>query len=55
MAFHKYQVTFDENGEIEKAVLLPDDTTPRKRTIIVREETLNKAKQAAERLYSLAT
>lgn len=55
MAFHKYQVTFNEAGHIEKSVQLPDEEDPRKRTIIVREETLNRAKRAAEQLYSLAT
>lgn len=50
MAFHKYQVTFDTDGEIESVHQLPDEA-PRKRTIIVREETERKAKQAAERIY----
>lgn len=53
MAFHKYQVTFDEDGEIEKVIQLPDEPA-RKRALIVREETLNKAKIAASDLYSLA-
>lgn len=55
MAFHNYQVTYGTNGEVEQVVLLPDDSAPRKRTIVVREETHNKAKHTAENLYSLAT
>lgn len=54
MAFHRWQVNFDEDGEIETAVQLPDPPVARKRTIIVTEETLHKAKRAALDLYSLA-
>lgn len=54
MAFKNYQVNFDENGDIESVQLLPDDPTPKKRTIVVREETERKAQRAAEALYSLA-
>lgn len=54
MAYHKYQVTFDETGEIVKTVQLPDEPA-RLRTIIVREETEHKAKRVAQDLYSLST
>jgi hypothetical protein len=54
MAFHNWQVTFDEDGDIETVIELPDDTTPRKRTITVRAETQNQAEHVAEDLYSLA-
>lgn len=54
MAFHNYQVTFDENGDVESTILLPEDPAPRRRTIRVREETQNKARKVAEDLYSLA-
>ncbi len=53
MAYNRYQVTFDDNGEIESAVQLPAEPTKR-RVVQVREETLNKAKQVAAQLYSLA-
>ena len=54
MAIHKYQVFFDEDGEVERTVELPDDANPKKRSIIVRAETENQAERAAEDLYSLA-
>jgi hypothetical protein len=54
MSFHRYQVTFDTDGEVEKVVQLPDEPA-RKRTIIVREETEHKARRKAEDLYSNAT
>jgi hypothetical protein len=54
MAYHKYQVMFDVDGEVESITQLPDET-PRKRAIIVREETPTKARQRAEELYTLAT
>lgn len=54
MAFHQYQVTFDEDGEIETVIQLPDETTPPKRSIVVRAESERKAERAAEDLYSLA-
>lgn len=54
MAFNKYQVDFDENGDVQEPILLPADPVSRKRTIIVREETSHKAKRRAEDLYSLA-
>lgn len=53
MAFHQYQVTFDENGEIENTIVLPDPPET-KRTITVRAETKNQAERIAEDLYSLA-
>lgn len=53
MAFRKYQVDFDESGNAGDAILLPDTTT-KKRSIIVIEETPHKAKRRAEDLYSLA-
>lgn len=54
MAFHQYQVTFDEDGEIEHVIQLPDEATPKKRTITVRAETQNQAEHIAEDLRSLA-
>lgn len=54
MAFHQYQVTFNEEGEIETVIQLPAEANPRKRTIVVRAETQNQAEHAAEDLYSLA-
>ncbi len=54
MAFHKYQVFFDEDGEIEGTIVLPDDPNPKKRSIIVRAETENQAERVAEDLYTLA-
>lgn len=54
MAFHRYQVDFDEYGVAGPAKLLPDEPVAKRRTIIVREETPHKAKRAAEDLYSLA-
>jgi hypothetical protein len=53
VAFSKYQVTFDETGEVESTIQLPAEPAKR-RVIIVREETPNKARQVAEKLYSLA-
>ena len=53
MAFHKYQVQFDEDGEIVKVIQLPDEPA-RKRVIIVREETENKARKVAADLYTYA-
>lgn len=53
MAFHRYQVTFTADGEVESNIELPDET-PQKRAIIVRAETPNAAERAAEDLYSLA-
>lgn len=54
MAFHKYQVTFDETGTRESVIQLPDETNPKKRIIVVRAETENQAKRIAEDLYSLS-
>lgn len=54
MAFHKYQVFFDEDGEITRTALLPDEPNPKKRSIIVSAETENQAERVAEDLYSLA-
>ena len=54
MAFHNYQVTFDEDGNVESTILLPEDSEPRKRVIRIREETANKARKVAEDLYSIA-
>lgn len=54
MAFHKYQVDFDEDGNSQDPILLPDPP-PKKRTIIVIEETPHKARRKAEDLYSIAT
>jgi hypothetical protein len=51
MSKKKYQVNFDESGEIVSAVRLPDEV-PKKRSIIVREDTLSKAKAAAKIAYS---
>jgi hypothetical protein len=53
MAFKKYQVSFNEDGSIEACLELPDEP-PRKRTIVVREETSRKAQRVASDLYSLA-
>lgn len=53
MAFHQYQVTFDENGDQESVILLPDPPAT-KRTITVRAETEHQAERVAEDLYSLA-
>jgi len=55
MAFHQYQVTFDEDGELESTILLPDEANPKKRVITVRAETENQAERIAEDLYSLST
>lgn len=54
MAFKNYQVRFNEDGEIESVVELPDDPTPKKRTIVVKEETERGARRTATELYSLA-
>jgi hypothetical protein len=51
--FHQYQVTFDENGDVESAVKLPDDSSPKKRVVVVLESTKTKAIKAAERFYPL--
>lgn len=53
MAFKRYQVSFDEAGEVLDAVELPAEE-PRLRTIVVREETKNKAKKLAADLYTFA-
>jgi hypothetical protein len=54
MALNKYQVFFDEDGDIVGTVKLPDDANPKKRSVIVRAATKNQAERTAERLYSLA-
>lgn len=53
MAIKTYQVTLDEDGQALSAIRLPDEPA-KTRTIIVREETLNKAKKAAEDLFTFA-
>jgi hypothetical protein len=48
-----YQVTFDENGNVEKILRL-SDPEPRKRVLVVRETSAAMAQIAAKRLYTTA-
>jgi hypothetical protein len=50
----KYQVTYKADGEIERVIELPEEPE-KKRTLIVRAESVRDAKRKAELLYSLAT
>jgi len=50
---HLYQVTLDENGDAILAQQLPDEPA-KKRIIFIRDTSANRAKRAAEYLFSFA-